>query len=290
MDEVTCIWDAQATLGEGPLWVAAESSLYWLDIKQSCVHRLNTQTEARQSWLVPEQVTSIAKRKSGAFVATIRDGFVALSLGDRHSIAALHLVEANSPDNRFNDGKVDVNGRYWAGSMDDKEQRSTGALYCLDLNGAARSMDAGYCISNGPTFSPDGKRLYHTSTTERIIYQFDLDAAGELSNKRVFYRVPDLDGYPDGMTVDAEGCIWLCHFFGGKITRLSPAGEALRTIALPVSNITSCTFGGAQLDKLYITTARWGLSEQQLQSQPLAGGLFVCRPGVKGLASNEYLG
>ncbi|BFM10015.1 SMP-30/gluconolactonase/LRE family protein [Simiduia litorea] len=291
MESVSCIWDAQATLGEGPLWVAAESSVYWLDIKQSRIHCLHTSTGARQSWLVPAQVTSIALRKTGGFVATVRDGFVALTLGDNgHIITPLHLVEAGLAGNRFNDGKVDINGRYWAGSMDDKEQRHTGVLYCLDLNGDVNRMDAGYCISNGPTFSPDGKRLYHTSTTEKTIYQFDMDATGELSNKRVFYRVPDTDGYPDGMTVDAEGCIWLCHFFGGRITRLSPAGKVLRVISLPVSNVTSCTFGGAELDQLYITTARWALTEAELQKQPLAGGLFVCEPGVKGLATNKYLG
>lgn len=290
MVSVSCIWDAQATLGEGPLWVAAETSLYWLDIKQSRVHRLNTVTNARRSWLVPEQITSIALRKSGGFVATVRDGFVALTLGETHCITPLHLIEADRADNRFNDGKVDVNGRYWAGSMDDTERHATGALYCLNLKAEASLMDRGYCISNGPAFSPDGKRLYHTSTTEKTIYQFDLDASGELRNKRVFYRVPDADGFPDGLTVDAQGCIWLCHFFGGKITRLSAAGKALSSIVLPVSNITSCTFGGAELDKLYITTARWALTESQLQSQPLAGGLFVCSPGVKGLPSNEYLG
>lgn len=290
---IHCVWDAKAILGEGPLWVAREQAIYWVDIKQCLLHRLCTVTDQRRSWHIPEQLTAIAPRKNGGFVGTLRDGFALLEipqLGETVNIKKLAEPEKDIPENRFNDGKVDSKGRFWAGSMDDGESASSGKLYRLDSDCSWHTCDDNYIITNGPTFSPDGKTLYHTDTLDRKIFAFDLANDGSLTNKRLFIQFDEDSGFPDGMTVDEEGCLWVCHFFGWGISRISPAGEIIGRIKMPVSNITSCTFAGDQLNTLYITTARKGLSEEQLAAQPLAGGLFRFEPGVRGLPPTSFAG
>ena len=289
MIDVTCEWEIQADLGEGPLWVAQENAVYWVDIYKQNVHRLSLADGARRTWSFDEQVTSLSAREQGGFVCTVRHGFAFLDL-TAGTLDPIVLPEADMPGNRFNDGKVDGNGRYWAGTMDDNMRLETGSFYRLDKDLNCQKMDDGYAITNGPTFSMDGKTLYHTDSVKRTIYAFDLSEDGEISNKRVFVQLQEEDGVPDGMTVDSENCIWLCHFHGFRITRYSPAGEILQVIPMPVPNITSCTFAGPELDTLYITTARIDLQEAELAKYPLAGSLFSCKPGVKGLPTPMFAG
>jgi len=289
--EVACVWPANATLGEGPVWVARESAIYWVDIKGRSLHRYKPGSGERGSWPIPAQLSALAPRAGGGFVCATRDGFALLFLdGDSPRLEMLGGPEGDLPGNRFNDGKADAAGHFWAGSMDDSEERPTGALYRLDPDLSWRQMDADYVITNGPAFSPDGRTLYHTDTLQRCIYAFDLDEGGEPGNKRLFLQLPESSGHPDGMTVDAEGCLWVCHWGGWGITRFSPEGEAIGRIELPVANVTCCTFAGENLDELYITSARKGLSDEELAQQPLAGGLFHCRPGVRGLATPLFRG
>ncbi|MBE2225513.1 MAG: SMP-30/gluconolactonase/LRE family protein [Anaerolineae bacterium] len=289
MIDVTCEWQIEASLGEGPLWVAAENAVYWVDIPQQHVHRLSLADGARQTWSFAVAVTSLSPRAQGGFVCTVRDGFAFLDL-NTGTIEPIVLPEADLPGNRFNDGKVDGNGRYWAGTMDDRGELETGSLYRLDKDLSCHKMDENYIIDNGPTFSTDGKILYHTDSIKRTIYAFDLNETGDISNKRVFVQLPEEDGAPDGMTVDSENCIWLCHFGGSRITRYSPNGEILQVIPMPVPNITSCTFAGPELDTLYITTARLHMDEAALAKYPLAGSFFSCKPGVKGLPTTLFAG
>lgn len=294
--EPKCVWEAGAELGEGPLWVAREQAVYWVDIKRNRLHRYCIAGGEKRSWQLEHQLSALAPRAQGGFVGTTREGFALLFVdGDQVMVELLGGPERDLPGNRFNDGKSDAAGRFWAGSMDDSEQAPSGALYRLDPDLGWRPMDSGYVITNGPAFSPDGRTLYHTDTLGRTVYAFDLDTfdldtRGALSNKRIFLRLPPESGYPDGMTVDAEGCLWICHWSGWGITRFSPRGEKLARIELPVANVTSCTFAGPELDELYITSARKGLSEAELAQQPLAGGLFHCRPGVRGLATPLFGG
>ncbi|GAB2516374.1 SMP-30/gluconolactonase/LRE family protein [Microbulbifer agarilyticus] len=290
---VHCVWDAKATLGEGPCWVAREQAIYWVDIKQHQLHRLCTVTDQRRSWHIPDQLTALAPRRNGGFIGTLRDGFALLEipqLGDRVHIKKLGTPEQEAAGNRFNDGKVDAKGRFWAGSMDDDEAKPTGSLYRLDGDCSWQHIDDNYIITNGPTFSPDGHTLYHTDTLARTIYAFDVTSDGRVGNKRVFFQFDESSGFPDGMTVDEEGCLWVCHFFGWGITRISPKGNIVGRLELPVSNVTSCTFAGDRLETLYITTARKGLTEEQLLAQPLAGGLFRYEPKVRGLAAGIFSG
>ncbi len=289
MVDVKCEWQEPASLGEGPLWVERDNAVYWVDILEKRVHRLRLGDGNRRSWTFEAQITSLAARRQGGFVASVRDGFAFVDLDqatlvDESRVEPIALPEAHLPGNRFNDGKVDAHGRYWAGSMDDGHGAESGVLYRLDPDLSLHTMDTGYIITNGPTFSPDGTTLYHTDTVKRVIYAFDFDDSGTIRGKRVFAELrSEEEGQPDGMTVDSEGCIWLCHFGGTRLTRYSPAGEVLSVIPMPVPNVTSCTFAGPGLETLYITTARVGLDDEQLRRSPLAGSLFSCRPGVTGL-------
>ncbi len=281
--------DGAALLGEGPVWIPAEGAVYWVDIKAPAVHRHDPATGENRSWPMPEEIGCIAPRARGGFVAALRSGFAWIDL-DGVEIERFAAPEPDVPGNRFNDGKCDAAGRLWAGTMDDGETRPTGALYRLDPDGAWHRMDEGYVVTNGPAFRPDGRVLYHTDTFERVVYAFDLSADGSLSNKRPFVRIPEGEGYPDGMTCDAEGFLWVAHWGGWRLTRFTPEGEPERVIELPVAQVTSCCFGGPELDRLYVTTASIGLDDAARDAQPLAGHLFEVPAPVRGLPPQPFLG
>ncbi|MCB9008892.1 MAG: SMP-30/gluconolactonase/LRE family protein [Ardenticatenaceae bacterium] len=290
MKDVVCVWQTNAKLGEGPLWVAAENSIYWLDILNKHVHRLDLGSGERHTWAFPVAITSLAIRQSGGFVGTTVDGFAVIDF-DSQTAAPIVLPEENLSGNRFNDGKVDGNGRFWAGSMDNNGKKPTGTLYRLDPNLTLHTIDDGYIITNGPAFSTDGKTMYHTDSVRGIVYAFDLHNDGAVGGKRPFIHLTFAkEGAPDGMTVDSENCLWLAHYGGARLTRYSPAGEILQVVPLPVPNVTSCTFGGPNLDTLYITTASQQMSAAELEKYPLAGSLFAYQPGVTGLPTPKFIG
>jgi sugar lactone lactonase YvrE len=287
-EEIASVADVRAVLGEGPIWVAAEQALYWTDIEGRRVYRRTFGGELTH-WETPFRIGSLAPRAGGGFVSGTDRGlaFIDPAAGRYETIAD---PEPELPDNRFNDGKTDRTGRFWAGTMDGTEKAATGSLYRLDPDLALARIDQGYRVTNGPAFSPDGRILYHNDSGRRCVYAFDLDAAGEVSERRVFARFGDGDGYPDGMTVDAEGCLWIAFWDGWCLRRLAPDGALLHTLRVPVQRPTSCAFGGPGLDHLFITSARRDLDETALAAQPQAGGLFVTRPGVKGLEEMPFAG
>jgi sugar lactone lactonase YvrE len=276
-------------LGEGPVWVAAEQALYWVDIKGLKIHRFDPATGERRSWPTPFRIGSIAPRAGGGFVGGGEHGFVLIDA----AIARFDVVadpEPDLPGNRFNDGALDVAGRFWAGTMDDAEERATGALYRLDADLRWSRHDAGYQVTNGPAFSPDDRFLYHTDSAEREIYRFAIDQAGSLRDKTRFARFGQADGHPDGMTVDREGCLWVAFWDGWCVRRLAPDGAVLALLPLPVQRPTSCTFGGPDLRQLFVTSATIGLDDAARAAQPLAGGLFMAEPGVSGFAVPPFAG
>ena len=289
MTAIECIWPVGASLGEGPVWDEGERALYFVDIKRPAVYRFDPRSGDRQSWPMPEPIGCIARRRRGGFVAGLKSGFAFLDLG-RGTIERIGNPDPGHRDNRFNDGKCDTHGRFWAGTMDDRERSPTGWLYRLDADLSWRRMDGGYVVTNGPAFSPDGRIIYHTDTTGRTVYAFDVDADGVLANKRIFVRFAADDGYPDGMTIDADGHLWVAHWGGWRLTRFAPHGAVDRVVALPVAQVTSCAFGGPGFETLFVTTASIGLDEAARGAQPLAGGLFALRPGVRGLAAHAFLG
>jgi sugar lactone lactonase YvrE len=291
MSDVRCLWEAAALLGEGPLWSPREAALYWVDIKAPALHRYRPSDGDTTSSTMPEPIGWVIERANGeGFVAGFKDrGFAFLTPGTM-APETIGQPEPDYPDNRFNDAKADAAGRIWAGTMDDNEREASGALYRLDPDLEWYRMDRGYTVTNGPAISPDQRRLYHTDTFEGTVYAFDLADNGKLSNKRAFVTIPEGDGYPDGMTCDAEGGLWVAHWGGWRVTRFTPGGEVDRVIEMPVAQVTSCTFGGPDLDRLYVTSASVGLDEEDREEQPLAGGLFEVVPGVKGLPAGQFGG
>jgi sugar lactone lactonase YvrE len=175
--------------------------------------------------------------------------------------------------------------------MDNTQKQAIGSLYRLDPDLTVHKMDSPYIISNGPTFSADGRTLYHTDTVKKTIFAFDLHGDGSIGGKRPFIQLTDpAEGHPDGMTVDSENCLWLAHYAGARLTRYSPEGKVIQVVPMPVPNVTSCTFGGPNLDTLYITTACQEMSPAEMEQYPLAGSLFAYQPGVTGLPTPLFAG
>ncbi|QDH15651.1 SMP-30/gluconolactonase/LRE family protein [Oecophyllibacter saccharovorans] len=283
-----CILDLKATLGEGPVWMAAENALYFTDIMGRKVHRFQLGTCKLTTWEAPAPVGFLLPVSSGGFLAGLPDG---LHRFDPATGAFAHMctVEPEQPDNRLNDGCVDEQGRIWFGTMDTAETSPSGAIYRVVARQNELEVshwDEGYVVSNGPALSPDGKTLYVCNSPHQRIYAFDVDGAGKLSGKRVFATFEK--GYPDGLVTDSEGTLWCGTWGGGQITRLRPDGSFLPPIALPVSNVTKVAFGGGDLRTVFVTTARKGLSEEQLAQEPLAGGLFSFQSEVAGLPQQFF--
>ncbi|MEO7240763.1 MAG: SMP-30/gluconolactonase/LRE family protein [Sphingomicrobium sp.] len=285
---VRCVADVRAVLGEGPVWVGREAALYWVDIEGRKIFRLGEDDELRE-WDTPLRVGSIAPRVAGGFVAATDQGIALIDLA-RGTFEVVARPEADRPSNRFNDGKVDRRGCFWAGSMDDDQRIASGALHRIDDPRAPRQVDDGYRITNGPAFNASGDTMYVNDTALQVTYAFDLDPAGNLANRRRFIDHEDSVGSPDGMTVDAEDCLWIAMWSGWCLRRFSPSGGRLGEIRLPVGQPTSCAFGGPDLDRLYVTSARIGLDESALAMQPKAGGTFVVSAGVRGLAELPFNG
>jgi sugar lactone lactonase YvrE len=222
---------------------------------------------------------------SGGLVVAFQHGFALVNL-ETKSIQWLADPEADKPDNRFNDGKCDPAGRFWAGTMSLSGKKGAGSLYALEANHGVVLKIPEVSVSNGLAWSPDQATFYFIDTPSSKITAFDYDnKSGNLSNKRTAVAIPPELGIPDGMTIDAEGMLWVALWNGWGVTRWNPyTGELLQQIKLPVAQVTSCTFGGKELQDLYITTAKTGLSQEELGKQPLAGAVFVFKNiGIKGL-------
>ena len=274
------------TLGEGVLWDPRSQRVYWVDILEKKLHSLTAAGTHLQSWSVPQQLTSIGLRLEGGFVGTLRTGF-AFTTDPGEPWRPLCNPTQEAANNRFNDGTPGPDGGFWAGSMDDDELHPTGNLYHYSATGVCTVIDSEYVITNGPAFNLDGTVMYHTDTLQRTIYAFDMRPTG-ITNKRVHIQIPDNAGYPDGMTVDAKGYLWVCHFAGGRITRYRPNGQLERTLTLPVPNITCATFGGPDLRTLFVTTANKGMTTEQRQACPEAGHLFALDVDTQGVAAHTF--
>lgn len=280
-----CVWRVGATLGEGAVWHAASRSVVFVDIKGRRLYRYDTDTDVRRSWVAPGQIGFALPSVDSSWICGVQGGLYRFDFASGIFSRVLP-VETDRPGNRLNDGYVDRTGALWFGSMDDAEGQPSGQLYRVGRDGRLSVRDSGYVITNGPTASPDGRTLYHTDTLQRVVYAFDVGDDGSLERKRVFTTIGGT-GYPDGMAVDEEGCVWVALFGGGRIERFSPDGRCVGRVPFPCSNITKLAFGGDDLQTVYATTARKGLTDEALRNEPLAGGLFAFRAPVKGLPSTE---
>lgn len=285
--EVEVVVALDAELGEGPTWDARAGQLIWVDILGRRIHRTDPATGITDSVPTPLHVGAIAPRAAGGYVAALQDGFWIFDDGPPRRIAT---VPEAQPGLRFNDGKCDPAGRFWAGTMAYDESAGAGCLYRLDLDGSVTRVLSEVSISNGLAWSRDGETMFFIDTPNRRVDAFAFDlATGAIGDRRTVVTFPPEFGWPDGMTIDADGGLWVA-FWDGCAVRRFVDGRLDRTIELPVSRVTSCAFGGADLDELYITSARDRLSPEQPRDQPLAGALFRIRPGVRGVPAAVYAG
>jgi sugar lactone lactonase YvrE len=284
MREVRCIWPLAAELGEGPIWSQAERALWFVDIKGQRVHRFDPAHEVSRSWPSPDRVSFAVPTADGCLVAGLPGRLARFTPATGEFETLIHL-ESDLPDNRLNDACADAAGRLWFGSMDNREAKPNGSLYRWDGTGAPVPCDHGFVISNGPIHSPDGRVLYHTDTVRRTIYRFDVVADGSVSGKRPFIEIEDGAGWPDGSTVDAEGCLWVALWGGWAVRRYSPEGDLLEIVRLPCAYVTKVALGGDDLRTAFVTTALKGLGRENLESQPLAGGLFAFEADIPGLCA-----
>lgn len=292
-DRAELVLDAKARLGEGAVWDARRQLLYWVDIEGYAVHAFDPATGRDQSFALGDSVGTVVPRTKGGVALTLGRAFATLDLETRRLSVLVEPEEEKARlGNRFNDGKCDPRGRFWAGTMAVSEAPAAGALYRLDLDGRVRRMLENVSISNGIVWSLDRDLMYYIDTPTREVAVFDYDdATGAIANRRVAARFPVGHGWPDGMTMDAEGLLWVAEWDGACVSRWDPAtGKRARRIKLPVSRVTSCAFGGPGLDELYVTTAWSRLDPDQRRAQPQAGGLFRLRPGVKGVPAFAFAG
>lgn len=290
MNTPECIWNAHAELGEGPLWSVREQALYWVDILGHRLHRYAAQ-DGRRTWQFNQEISSVAECANAEGLLLTRRHDIAVFNPRTEELTPLTPIETGIPGNRLNDSKCDRFGRLWAGTMDFAAEKSTGSLYRLSSDLSCTRMDSGYVVTNGPAWSSDYRTLYHNDSINGRVYAFDFDLeSGELSDKRLFLQFSKEEGFPDGMSTDTEGGLWIAHWGAGKLTRHDAGGKMLHTLELPCSQVSSCAFGGPDLRTLYITTAANGLSKQQLEREPLAGGLFALHLDIAGVPANPFRG
>jgi sugar lactone lactonase YvrE len=284
---------SQNKLGEGPIWNPGEQALYWLDIHQKWVERYEPASGLHNTVLMDLSVTVLGMRSSGGFVFASDRGFGFWD-GLSRKVSLVGHPEADKPFNRFNDGRVDPGGRFWAGTMYEGPATDTpteGRLYRLDPDHSVRLMESGLTICNGIGWSPDHRTMYFTDTLRRVIYAYDYDrASGSLANRRPFILAGEEDGYPDGLTVDSQGFLWVAFWGGWKVSRFDSQGRLERSLRLPVECPTSVAFGGKDLNELYITSAWTALSEEQRRAQPEAGDLFRVQLEIHGLPESQFRG
>ncbi|TAG46891.1 MAG: SMP-30/gluconolactonase/LRE family protein [Betaproteobacteria bacterium] len=287
------VFDARATLGECPRWDAEAQCLYWVDINGNALHRFDPATGTNESMDIGQNIGCFAQDQRGGFIAGLRSGYARISeFGG--AVIALTSPNFDPVSARFNDGRCDGQGRFWAGTMWGPRDRAGGTVYRLDADGRFSAQACPTVITNGITFSPDGKTMTLADTPSHELWAFDYDeATGTPSNRRVLRTYDPPTGRPDGACVDADGNVYVAIFQGGRVEKLSPSGELLTTIIVPAPNPTCCTFGGPDLRTLYITTARTRMSEEELAAMPEAGGIYAARidaPHAPGIVEPRYAG
>ncbi|MEK6192526.1 MAG: SMP-30/gluconolactonase/LRE family protein [Chloroflexota bacterium] len=286
-DRVEVVVAANARLAEGPVWDARSGRLVWIDVLAKRIFLTDARTGTSDVIEVPLHVGAVVPRANGGFVAALQDGFWVVGMGSPYPMA--RIPEAR-PDLRFNDGKCDPAGRFWAGTMAYDESPAAGALYRLDADARATQVLSGVTISNGLAWSVDGRTMYFIDTPTQRIDAFSFTpSTGEIGDRRPLVHISPEIGAPDGMTIDAEGGLWVALWGGAAVHRYLH-GRLDRVIKLPVTQPTSCAFGGENLDELFVTSASEGLSAEERSAQPLAGAVFRLRPGVRGMAAATFFG
>ena len=290
MTEIAVAASRKNILGEGPVWDSVAGRLYWVDIRGRLIEWLNPQTGETGLWTLDRRPSALAPRKNGGLLVATDLGFALFDTGTG-ALEPAYNPEPHLPTNRSNDGHTDARGRFWMGTMNDLENADTGAVYRLDPDWTCTRMIEDLDIPNTLVASPVGCSLYVAASKRAVIWAYDLNQeTGELGSRRLFADTSADNCSPDGSAVDEEGCLWNCQWGGWRIVRYRPDGTVDRIVDMPVEQPTSCAFAGPDLSTLYVTSARDGLSEQALDSQPLAGSLFSFDPGVRGFPLTPFGG
>lgn len=288
--------DAQNQLGEGIVWVAdldtQVGQFLCVDIHGRKILSFDADAKGLCVWEAPERVGWVLPTvEPGHYLAGFQSGFAMIRLGRALQVEQITPAFPGRPEMRLNDACVDCNGVLWAGSLNcDDESRPDGELFRYGQDGDLTVVDRGYCVTNGPVISPDGRLFLHSDSARRTIFAFDFDAQHSvITHKRTWKVLDESEGFPDGMCFDATGNVWVAHWGAGLLSQFSSSGELLQRVRLPVSNVTNIAFGGEKLNRLYVTTARVGLSAEQLAIEPLAGAIFeITGHGTTGLPCRTF--
>ncbi|HEY8014291.1 MAG TPA: SMP-30/gluconolactonase/LRE family protein [Dongiaceae bacterium] len=288
-DSIECVVDCRNRLGEVPVWDVAEQALYWVDIEGKLLQRYTPATQAVERWKMPERISSFALREEGGLIVAFASGIALYDLvtGGIEWIAR----PDKNPRNRFNEGKCDRRGRFWAGTMDDRLSAHSASLFRVDPDLTVHRMLGEIGISNCFVWSLENDAFYFADSMDRRIYRFDYDhAAGRIANRSLFTDTTAQNVVPDGGTIDEEGFIWNAQWDGWRVVRYAPDGRIDRIVEMPVQKPTSCMFGGPDLATLYVTSAIWDLTPDKLKDQPAAGGLFALDLGIRGVPEPRFAG
>ena len=285
--EPKVLWKSNCILGEGTLWVKEHNSIYFVDIKKQKIHILNIKKKKRKIITINKQIGFLAHIKKNIFILGLQGELRIIDLKTRKIIKSIQ-VEKKLLKNRINDGKTDLKGRLWFGTMDSLERSvNNGSLYCLDTSLKLKKIDQNYLIANGPAFL-DEKNFYHTDSRKKIIYKIKINKELKIIEKKIFIRFKSKDGSPDGMTLDTKKNLWVCHFHGAAISVFNKKGKRIHKIDFPAKNITNCTFGGVNNNELFVSSATKSMSKIDYKRFKYSGALFSVKTNMKGRLSKSY--
>lgn len=285
--EPKCLWRSNNILGEGTLWVKEHNSIYFVDIKKKQIHILNIKNNNKRIVKVNKQIGFLAHINKHVFILGLQGELRVINLKSKKIIKSI-LIEKDIPLNRINDGKTDPEGKLWFGTMDNPERSiKNGSLYCLDKKLILHKVDRNYFITNGPAFI-DSKNFYHTDSRAKTIYKIKINNKLEIIKKKIFKKFNPKDGSPDGMTLDQNKNLWVCHFGGGCISVFNSKGKKIHKIKFPAKNITNCVFGGKNFSELFVSSAKKGMNKSELKKYKLSGSFFVVKTNTKGTEAKKY--
>ena len=284
---VRCLWRGPCELGEGALWSAKDRAVWFVDILGQRLHRYEIDSKRHDSWATPTRPGFVVQCAPTGIIVGLAEGLFHFS-PDVARFDLLMRVEQDRAENRLNDGVVGPDGALWFGSKNEPETTASGAWYRWTGVGEPGRFDDGYVVTNGPAFSLDGRTLYHSDSVRRRVLARSVFANGSVGENSVFAEIEPEAGYPDGLAVDSEDCLWVALWAGGAVRRYGRDGRLLDVVRLPCPHVTRPAFGGPDGRSLYVTTAAAGLSEEERVRQPLAGGLFELRVGVQGILPRAF--
>ncbi|MDG2180332.1 MAG: SMP-30/gluconolactonase/LRE family protein [Mariniblastus sp.] len=284
----------QSTLGEGPLWDPEKNAFWWIDIIEKKLHLFDSASQQNRTWQLDQMPGTVVTCQSGGLALALENGFARFD-PTTEELKFLGDPESDLPENRFNDGKCDPQGRFWAGTMrtEDHMEQFTGSLYSLELDGEViKRLGSKIGVSNGIVWSSDSHHMYFIDSPTRHIYRFDYDPmTGEIRNRQIIFEAPEGFGFPDGMAIDSEDHLWVAFWGGGCVAKIDPSnGKITERVIVPVTAPTACAFGGPNLNQLLITTASLGLDQDSRDNQPMAGDLFIAEVSATGVIPAQYRG